>query len=45
MVLLRDLRFRLGGRLGKFLPLRLALLFVCRTDSQQKQPPPSRLST
>jgi len=47
MVLLCDLRFRLGGRLSIFLLLRPALLFVCRTGSQQKKklPPPSRLST
>jgi hypothetical protein len=37
MVLLRDLRFRLSGRLSIFLLLRLALLFVCRTSSQQKK--------
>jgi hypothetical protein len=47
MVLLRDLRFRLGGRLSIFLLLRLALLLVCRTGSQQKKklPLPSRPST
>src|SRR4029077_17448619 len=37
MVLLRDLCFRLGGRLSIFVLLRLALLFVCRTGSQQKK--------
>jgi hypothetical protein len=37
MVLLRDLCFRLGGRLSIFLLLRLALLFICRTGSQQKK--------
>jgi hypothetical protein len=37
MVLLSDLRFRPGGRLSIFLLLRLALLFVCRTASQQKK--------
>jgi hypothetical protein len=37
MVLLCDLRFRLGGRLSIFVLLRPALLFVCRTGSQQKK--------
>src|SRR6184192_2202517 len=37
MVLLRELCFRLGGRLSIFLLLRLALLFVGRTGSQQKK--------
>ena len=37
MVLLRDLRFRLGGRLNYFLLLHLVLLLVCRTGSQQKK--------
>jgi hypothetical protein len=37
MVLLPDLCFRLGGRLSIFVLLRLALLFVCRTGSQQKK--------
>ena len=37
MVLLPYLRFRLGGRLSIFVLLRLALLFVCGTGSQQKK--------
>jgi hypothetical protein len=37
MVLLRDLCFRLGGRLSIFVLLRLTLLLVCRTGSQQKK--------